>query len=63
MNSKIKLGDNILEEVLAENPTTLLSNYNINIKTYKNVYKSWLDVIKQIPVTKPTRFKDRFTRI
>ena len=61
-NSRIKLGDNILEEVLAENPTTLLSNYNINIKTYKNVYKSWLNVIKQIPVTKPTRFKDRFTR-
>lgn len=61
-NSRIKLGDNILEEMLAENPTNLLSNYNINIKTYKNIYKTWLKVIKQIPVTKPTRFRDRFTR-
>lgn len=46
-NAKISIGDNIVQQTLKSDPSVLLKNYNLNIRSYKNIYKDWVKVLKK----------------
>jgi len=61
-NSKITMGEELVKEMLSENPAILLKNYNLNIRSYINVYKGWFDSLRSTPSGDANRFYDQIFR-
>lgn len=59
-NSKITMGDELVKQVLKEDPAIILKNYNLNIKSYINTYKSWMDTLKSQQSGDAKRFAKTF---
>ena len=59
-NSKITMGDELVKQVLKENPAIILKNYNLNIKSYINTYKDWMDTLKSQQSGNAKRFAKTF---
>ena len=57
-NAKISIGDNIVKRLLSENPAAIFKNYNLNIRSYKNVYKDWVKILKKTFGGDTRRFKN-----
>tara|TARA_R110000824_G_scaffold60012_3_gene160750 strand:- start:2809 stop:7626 length:4818 start_codon:yes stop_codon:yes gene_type:complete len=57
-NARVSMGDELVKNIAEENPSLLLTNYNLNIRSYMNVYQSWINTIKQ----KPSSDKERFIK-
>tara|TARA_R110001606_G_scaffold168455_3_gene312959 strand:- start:8580 stop:13409 length:4830 start_codon:yes stop_codon:yes gene_type:complete len=55
-NSKINMGEELVKEMLNENPPILLKNYNLNIRSYINIYKEWLKSLQATPSGDADRF-------
>ena len=58
-NSKISIGDDLAQEILLEDPALLLQNYNLNIRSYMNIYRSWFEIVNQNPMGDKNRFAKR----
>ena len=56
-NSKISIGDKLVKEYLITDPTALLHNYNLNIRTYNSIFRDWLKGLQQNPQNEESRFE------
>ncbi len=61
-NAKITIGEELVKEMLDENPPILLKNYNLNIRSYINIYKEWLKSLKSTPSGDANRFSKQIFR-
>lgn len=61
-NAKITMGEELVKEMLSENPAILLKNYNLNIRSYINTYKGWFDSLRSTPSGDANRFSQQIFR-
>jgi hypothetical protein len=54
----LKLVLDIVKRLLSENPAAIFKNYNLNIRSYKNVYKDWVKILKKTFGGDTRRFKN-----
>ena len=59
-NAKISMTDELVKTVFEENPSLILKNYNLNIRSYLSVYKEWLKIISKNPSGDEERFAKYF---
>ncbi len=61
-NAKITIDEELVKEMLVENPPILLKNYNLNIRSYINIYKEWMKSLKSTPSGDANRFSKQIFR-
>jgi hypothetical protein len=56
-NARITVGDDMIKAVMQDNPLVLLKNYNLNIRSYRRIFKDALKVIETPVTDDPERFQ------
>lgn len=55
-NARVTVGDEMIKTLIQDNPLLLLKNYNLNIRSYRRIFKDVLEVVKQPVLDDPERF-------
>lgn len=56
-NARVTVGDDMIKAIMQDNPLVLLKNYNLNIRSYRRIFKDALKVIETPVTDDPERFQ------